>query len=446
MARRREPAAKTGQPPTVLAKIGVDELNHKGSSMRAGLLLVLSIATAVATATADEVWPQFRGPNGQGISDAKGLPVEWSETKNVRWKTPIHGRAWSSPVVRHDQVWVTTATKDGKELSAIKLDRDTGEILLDKVVFHIEKPQFCFDFNSYASSTPVIEEGRIFVHYGSHGTACLDTKTGETLWTRQDLACNHHRGAGSSPIVYDGLLIMHFDGFDVQYVVALDKQTGATVWKRDRNIDYGTSDGDAKKAYATPMIIEVGGRPLLISSAAAATTAYDPLTGEQVWRIRHGGMNAASPPLFGNGLLYINTADGGLREFAIAPEGTGDITAKVVWKQQQAMPVRCAPLLVGDLLFMVNEAGILSCLDAADGELVWRHRLGGHYSASPVYADGRIYFVSEDGDLPVIAASRQYEPLATNHLDDGCMASPAVAGRSLFIRTKKSLYCLEASP
>lgn len=409
--------------------------------MRAVLFLALFFTAAAASA--DDVWTQFRGPNGQGVSDAKGLPIEWSETKNVRWKTPIHGRAWSSPVVWHDQVWLTTATKDGKELSAIKLDRERGKILLDKVVFAIEKPQFCYDFNSYASSTPVIEEGRIYVHYGSHGTACLDTKTGDTLWTRQDLPCNHHRGAGSSPILYDGLLIIHYDGFDVQYVVALDKQTGATVWKRDRDIDYGTSDGDAKKAYATPAVIDAGGRPLLISPAAGATTAYDPLTGEQVWRVRHGGMNAAAPPLFGHGLVYINTADGGFREFAVDPKGTGDLTSKVIWKQQQGMPVRCAPLLIGDLLFMVNEAGILSCLDAANGEMVWKHRLGGHYSASPVYAGGHIYFVSEDGDMPVMAATRQYEPLATNHLDDGCMASPAIAGRQLFIRTKKSLYCLE---
>ncbi|HVA50815.1 MAG TPA: PQQ-binding-like beta-propeller repeat protein [Pirellulales bacterium] len=411
--------------------------------MPAVLVIAILLATFCSTASAGEVWPQFRGPNGQGISDAKGLPIEWSETKNVRWKTPIHGRAWSSPVVWHDQIWLTTATNDGKELSALKIDRETGKILLDKVVFHIAQPQFCFDFNSYASSTPVIEEGRIYVHYGSHGTACLDTKTGETIWTRQDLPCNHHRGAGSSPILFGGLLFIHFDGYDLQYVVALDKATGRTVWKRDRDIDYGTSDGDAKKAYATPTIIEVAGRPLLISPAAAGTTAYDPSTGEPVWRIRHGGMNAASPPLFGHGLLYLNTADGGFREFAVPPTGTGDITASVVWKQQQAMPVRCAPLLIDDLLFMVNEAGILSCLDAATGELVWRHRLGGHYSASPVYADGRIYFSSQDGDLPVIAAARHYEPLATNQLDDGCMASPAIAGRSLFIRTKKSLYCIE---
>jgi outer membrane protein assembly factor BamB len=410
--------------------------------MRLTFIAVLLFA-ACPIARAGEIWPQFRGIDGQGISDAKGVPIEWSETKNVKWKLPIQGKAWSSPVVWHNQVWVTNATENGKELSVLKIDRTTGKVLLDKVVFHIAQPQFCYPFNSYASSTPAIEEDRIYVHYGSHGTACLDTATGATLWTRQDLPCNHHRGAGSSPILFDNLLFINFDGFDLQYVVALDKTTGESVWKRDRDIDYGTSDGDAKKAYGTPLVIDVAGRPLLISPAAAGTTAYDPLTGDVVWRVRHGGMNAASPPLFGHGLLFLNTADGGFREFAVRPDGQGDLTDKVLWKQQQAMPSRCAPLLVGDLLFMINEMGILSCLDAMTGEIVWRQRLGGKYSASPVYADGHLYFSSEEGEFAVVAASSDYKLLATNQLDDGCMASPAIAGKAIFIRTKKSLYRIE---
>ncbi|HEX5446059.1 MAG TPA: PQQ-binding-like beta-propeller repeat protein, partial [Pirellulales bacterium] len=357
--------------------------------------------------------------------------------------TPIHGRAWSSPVVWQDEVWLTTATADGHRLSALKLDRDSGQIVLDKVVFEIEKPQFCYPFNSYASSTPAIEEGRIYVHYGSHGTACLDTSTGKTLWTRQDLPCDHHRGAGSSPILFDDLMIVSFDGFDVQYVVALDKKTGQTVWKRDRHIDYGTNDGDAKKAYSTPSIAEVSGKPLLISPSAGATIAYEPQSGKEIWRIRHGGMNAAAPPLIGREMIFVNTADGGFREFAIRPEGTGDITANMRWKRQEMMPVRCAPLLIDDLLFMINEAGILVCLDSETGELVWRHRLGGHYSASPVYADGKIFFSSEDGVYPVIAAARKYQPLAMNHLDDGAMASPAIAGKAIYLRTKTHLYRIE---
>jgi outer membrane protein assembly factor BamB len=402
------------------------------------------VLVATSLCSAAEVWTQFRGPNGQGVSDAKGLPVEWSETSNVKWKTPIHGRAWSSPVIWHDQIWLTTATEDGKELAALKIDRESGEVLLDRVVFKIAEPQFCYPFNSYASSTPVIEEGRLYVHYGSHGTACLDTETGSTLWARQDLRCDHFRGAGSSPIVYQNLLIVNFDGADTQYVVAFNKITGETVWKRDRDINYGTSDGDAKKAYATPAIAELGGRPLLISPSAGATIAYDPLSGDEVWRVRSGGMNAACPPLVGDGLIYVNTADGGYRQFALQPMGVGDISdSNVVWKQGQEMPVRCAPLLSDGLLFMINEAAVLSCLDAQTGKRVWRHRLVGKYSASPVLAEGRIYFSSEEGEFPVIAAGRKYELLATNRLDDGCMASPAIAGRALYIRTKKAIYRIE---
>ncbi len=397
-----------------------------------------------SVATAEEVWTQFRGPDGAGLSDATGVPVEWSETKHVKWKMPLPGRAWSSPVVWGKQVWVTNASEDGKRLSAVCLDRAGGKVLRDVLVFAIAKPQFCYPFNSYASSTPVIEEGRIYVHYGSHGTACLDTSSGKKLWTRQDFPCDHHRGAGSSPVVYGNLLFLTFDGFNLQYVVALDKTTGETVWKRDRQIDYGTTNGDSMKAYGTPIVIEAAGRRQLVSPSAGATVAYDPLTGDELWRVRSGGMNAAAPPLFAHGLLLINTADGGLRQFAMRPDGEGDVTeTHVEWNQQEAVPSRCAPLVVGDLLFMTTEAGIVSCLEATTGNLVWRHRLGGKFSASPVYADGHLYFSSEDGDFPAIAAQREYKLLATNQLETGSMASPAVAGKAIFLRTKTHLYRIE---
>jgi outer membrane protein assembly factor BamB len=408
------------------------------------LLIAWSFVLLHNVAFAEEVWTQFRGPEGGGLSDATGLPVEWSETKHVKWKTRLAGKAWSSPVVWGGQVWASNATADGQRLSAVCLDRASGDVLQDVLVFEIANPQFCYDFNSYASSTPVIEEGRIYVHYGSHGTACLDTATGETLWARQDLPCDHHRGAGSSPIVYGDLLVLTLDGFNVQYIVALEKTTGETVWKRDRQIDYGTTNGDSMKAYGTPRVIEAAGRVQLISPSAGATIAYDPLSGDELWRVRSGGMNAAAPPLYANGLLLINTADGGFRQFAVRPDGSGDVTeSRVEWKVNEAVPSRCAPLVVGDLLFMTNEQGIISCLEAATGKLVWRQRLGGHYSASPVCADGRLYFSSEDGDFPVIAAGREYRLLATNQLDAGSMASPAIAGKAIYLRTKTHLYRIE---
>ncbi len=410
--------------------------------MRSTLLLAATLAAPAALAA--DNWPAFRGPRGDGITDATGLPVTWSEKENVRWKTPIHGKAWSSPVVWGNQVWLTTATPDGKELSALAVDLTTGNVLFDRKVFEIAKPAFCIDTNSYASSTPCIEEGRVYVHFGSAGTACLDSATAKTLWSRQDLPCNHWRGPASSPILYRDLLLVNFDGYDLQYVVALDKKTGKTVWKKDRSFAYGKLDGDRKKAYGTPEVLDVGGKPQLVSPAAFGTIAYDPLTGEEIWKVRHDGMNVAAPPLYGHGHVYLCTGDGGLGLLAVRPDGKGDVTdTHVDWKTRRGVPSRSSPLLVGDRLYMVSNDGIASCLSAKTGEEVWQKRLGGKFWASPLYAAGRIYFFSEDGATHVADVSDGWKLLATNHLDDGFMASPAVAGNSLILRTRSHLYCIE---
>ncbi len=281
------------------------------------LFLFFAMLLPVAVATAAENWPEFRGPRGDGTSTAIGLSTVWSESEHVRWKTPIHGRGWSSPVVWDRQIWMTTATPDGKQLFAVCVDRQSGKITHDLLVFEIAEPQFRHAFNSYASPTPAIEEGRVYVHFGSPGTACIDTETGKILWTRQDLPCNHFRGAGSSPILYDNLLVVAYDGFDFNYVVAFDKLTGKTVWQRDRNIAYENDDGDQHKAYCTARVVEIDGKPQLVYPSAGATIAYEPRTGEEIWRVRHGGMNAASRPLFGDGRFYLNTADGGFKLFAL---------------------------------------------------------------------------------------------------------------------------------
>jgi len=208
--------------------------------------LATALVLAEATGAADR-WTEFRGPSGTGHSESVGLPRDWNESTNVVWKTRIHGRGWSSPVVLGKQLWLTTATPDGKELFVLALDRDDGRILFDTKVFDVKAPEDTRRYNSYASPTPVIEEGQVYVHFGSYGTASLDTRTGKILWTRRDLPCNHWRGPGSSPILYEGLLIVHLDGYDLQYVVALDKKTGRTVWKADRTHDFGTDDGDLRR-------------------------------------------------------------------------------------------------------------------------------------------------------------------------------------------------------
>ncbi|HVV99045.1 MAG TPA: PQQ-binding-like beta-propeller repeat protein [Planctomycetaceae bacterium] len=394
-------------------------------------------------AFAGENWPEFRGPHADGHSSAKNLPAEFSDTENVKWKTPIHGRAWSSPVIWGKQIWLTTAPEDGKERSALCIDLDSGKILRDILVYEVAKPEFINPMNSYATPTPAIEEGRVYVHFGSVGTAAIDTNTGKILWSRQDLPCDHFRGAASSPVIYKDRLILTFDGFDHQYVAALDKNTGETLWKKDRDIEYGTPDGDAKKGYSTPAIIEVDGQPQVISPAAVATIAYSPLNGDEIWKLRHGGMNASARPLYGHGVVLITAGTAG-KVFAVHPNGRGDVTdTKVEWKSTQAVPTRSSQLLIGDLLFMVSDAGIASCVDATTGEQIWQHRLQGKYSASPIYADGKIYFVSEEGFVPVIEPAKEFKLLAENKLGDGFMASPAATDHELILRSRTHLYRIE---
>jgi outer membrane protein assembly factor BamB len=398
-------------------------------------------------------WLQFRGSDGTGLSDTKGLPLTWSEKEHVAWKTPIHGRAWSSPVILGDQVWLTTATQDGKELFAVAIDRNSGKIIHDLKLFDVATPQFAHSFNTYASPTPVAEPGRVCVTFGSPGTACLDPKSGKVLWARRDLECNHYRGAGSSPIFFGDLLIMHFDGSDLQYLVALDKKTGKTVWKTDRSIDFQdlgpdgkpAAEGDLRKAFATPHITTVNGKPLLISSGAKATYGYDPLTGKEIWRVEERNNHSASTrPVVGHGLIYFSSGFPRAHLLAVRPDGQGHVTSShVAWSTSRSVPSKPSLLLVGDLLYMITDAGVASALDAKSGELIWTARVGGTFSASPVSAEGRIYFFDEDGKTTVIEAGREYKVLATNTLDEGFLASPAIAGKALFVRTKTHLYRIE---
>jgi outer membrane protein assembly factor BamB len=410
------------------------------------LLLVAVIALAQ--------WPQFRGADGNGVSTNTGLPLTWSETQNVRWKTAIHGRAWSSPVVLGRQVWLTTATPDGKQLFAVAIDKDSGKIIYDLKLFDVPNPQFAHAFNTYASPTPVIEDGRVYVTFGSPGTAALDTATGEVVWTRRDLECNHFRGAGSSPILFRNLLLMHFDGSDRQYVVALDKRTGKTVWQTNRSIDFQDvlpdgkikADGDFRKAFGTPQIVMNGDRPVLVSIGSQATYGYDPLTGRELWKIvERGNFSGSTRPVAGHGLVFYPTGFNTGQIFAIRLDGRGDVTGThVAWKAARGAPNKPSLLLLGDLLFMVNDGGIVTCLEARTGTEVWHGRLTDSYSASPVSADGRVYFFSEDGKTTVIEAGRAFKILAENSLDDGFMASPAIDGKAFYLRTRSHLYRIES--
>lgn len=415
-------------------------------------------------AFADLHWNQFRGPRGDGISTSKKLPLKWGEGENVKWKIPVPGKAWSSPVVWGNQIWLSSADEDGKRLYAYCVDAATGKILFDLKLFDVEKPQAIHKFNSYASPTPVVEEGRVYITFGAAGTACIDTGSGKVLWTRRDLECNHYRGAGSSPILYKDLLIMHFDGSDVQYVVALDKKSGKTAWKVNRSIDFKDldpggkpiSDGDFRKAFATPHVEEINGIPLLISQGSKAIYAYNALTGEEIWRVEErSNYSASNRPIYKDGVIYLTSGFSSGQILAISPGKKGEVIdanlpstykdtqLKILWCLKRNVPKKPGLIVNNGLLFAVDDSGIASCLDAKTGNEYWRERIGGNYSASPILANGKVYFFSEEGKTTVVAESREFQVLAVNQLESGFMASPAVIDNALILRTKNHLYRIE---
>jgi outer membrane protein assembly factor BamB len=386
-------------------------------------------------------WPQFGGPTFDGVSPSTKIPTEWSETTNVKWKLPIHGQGWSCPVIWGEQIWLTTATLDGKKMSAVCIDTQSGKVIHDKVLFENEKLDFKHEFNSFASCTPAIEEGRVYIHFGSYGTACLDTKTADVIWQRRDLPCNHWRGPGSSPIIHDGKIYIHFDGYDHQYIVALDKKTGADVWKTDRSHDYGTDDGDQMKSYATPLVINVNGAEQLISVAAKAVIALEPKTGKEIWHVRFTEHSGCIRPHFWKGLLLVNTGFSKAQLLAINPAGKADITdTNVVWRLDKSIPNMPSTVIVDDLLYMIQDGGVAQCVDPKNGEVVWSNRVSGKYVASALASGNHIYFFSQEGKATVISAGREYKEVAVNSLDDGFMSSPATIGNDLILRTKTHLY------
>ena len=398
------------------------------------LLSAVVLLCRIAPASAQD-WPEFRGPGGQGQSSEHNLPVEWAETRNVAWKTPLPGLGWSSPVVSGGKVWITTAIEQrGVSLRLMAFDATTGREALDVEVFHLTGARREINpKNSWASPTPIVEGDRVYVHFGADGTAALSTD-GTVIWKQHFEYASQH-GAGGSPVVYGGLLILNCDGSDNAFVVALDKATGKVKWKTNRRYP-------ADQAYTTPLVIRAADRDQLISVGAYRATAYDPLTGKEIWRVSYSdGFSNVPRPIYGHGLVYIATGFQQPSMIAVRPDGLGDVTrTHVAWKVARGAPLTPSPLIVGDEFYMVNDAGIASCLDARTGTVIWQQRLGGTFSASPVFADGRIYFLAEQGVTTVIAPGKEFRRLATNPLDGGLLASMAVSNGSLFLRTDSHLY------
>ena len=305
--------------------------------------------------------------------------------------------------------------------------------------------------NTYASPTPCIEKGFVYVHYGSTGTACINTSDGSVVWKRTDLKCKHVQGPGSSPVLYKNLLILHYEGTDVRYIIALNKSTGKTIWRTDRPEEpYRSLPEIGKKAYVTPLILNVKGRDLLIANGSAVCIAYDPLSGQEVWRVVRGAESTVPMPFAEKGIVYfysgsmVDNAGVIFTEIlAVNPDGTGDITnTNVLWKKREdiSQTQMLSPVIKDGLIYTVNSKNNMMCIDAATGEEIWSTHLRANHNASPVYVNGNIWFFSVKGEVLAIKAGRKYEIVDQNQMDSGIWATPAVLRNSVILRTDRYLY------
>jgi len=408
-----------------------------------GFILLLTTVASCLVIEANEQWSQFRGHYGNGIIKSTSAPINWSENTNIDWKTPIHDRGWSSPVIWNDQIWMTTATKDGNKMYAICVNKLSGKIEHDIHIFDVKSPQAITNENTYASPTPAVEEGRVYVHFGTYGTACISTKDGQILWKRRDLNCDHEIGAGpaSSPFIYNNFLIFNVDGRDVQYVIALNKETGETAWKTNRTVDFSDVQVNQRKAYGTPFIIPRGNTNQMVSIGAKGVYSYDPENGKELWKAEHRGWSIAPRPVYGEGLVFTMIDRDRPEMWAINPNGSGDITeTHIEWKETKRMPPRASPIIIKGLLFVVDRNGYISCIQAKTGKSIWQKRMKGRFSASPILANNLIYFFNEDTVCTIIKPTRELEIVAENKLSsDKLMATPAFDENSIYIRTEKNL-------
>ena len=398
----------------------------------------------------DSNWTHFRGSDLNGIAATENVPLKWDDS-SIKWKTQIHDNGYSSPVIYDNQIWVTTAKPDGKELYADCINFQTGEMIYDIKVFTPEEVEGKHSLNTYASPTPCIEKGFVYVHYGSMGTACINTANGLIVWKNTDLKCKHAQGPASSPVIYKNLLILHFEGTDVRFIVALDKSNGKVVWRTDRPAEpYEPLTRIGRKAYITPIIINVKGSDMLISNGSAVCIAYDPNTGREIWRVVNGGESTIAMPFTEKGVVYwyagyMVAADGTnfTELLAVDPDGKGDITGtNVIWKKRDELSRnQClTPVIKDGFIYTVNTRNIMMCLDAATGNEIWSTHVTSNYDASPIYINGNIWFFSVKGEVLTIKAGRKYEVVAKNQMDSGIWATPAVLRNSVILRTQKYLY------
>jgi outer membrane protein assembly factor BamB len=415
--------------------------------MKALSLAFIATLASRCVVEASDVWPQIRGPSAQGFSEATGITKRWSESENITWKTAIPGEGWSSPVVANGAIWITTALADGHSLHALKIDFVTGKILADVEVFTNEVVPVKHDRNSHASPSPVIDGERVYVHFGSMGTACLSSVDGHKLWENRTLKVDFKVGAGGSPTLWQDHLLLTFDGTDQQFAVALDKLTGKEIWHAPRTatVRLQKVKDESRKSFGTPIIFTIDGAEQCLTAAAERLYANDPKTGKELWYVDYTGYSNASIPVSDGKILILPTGFNHSEVWGITVGGAkGDVTGThVAWKTKFTGLSQSSPLLIDGRVYVVNDSGILLCLESANGKMLWKERIGPDFAASPIYVDGHMYFFDARGKATIIEPGPTMKVIATNQLDDGCMASPAVVGKSLIVRSKKSLYRIE---
>ena len=415
------------------------------SPLRSCTLLLSSLILHSSAFSSD--WPEFRGPTKDGHSDVKGLPLEWSKEKNVVWKAALPGKAWSSPIVVGNRIYLTNAVAatdeanphDPRSLRVLALDAASGKLLWDTEIFNVSDPAGpgVHHKNSFASPTPVFEDGKIYVHFGHFGSACVDTE-GKVVWKTQELAYKPVHGNGGCPVLAGDLMIFNADAQEMPFIAALEKATGKVRWQKPRE-----SDAKKKFSFCTPLLIEVNGAQQLITPGSNVVQGLDPKTGEEIWRVRYDGYSVVPRPVYAHGLIFMSTGFDRPVALAIRPDGKGDVTdTHIAWKIEKHAPLTPSMLVIGDDLFMVADKGLVSCVEAKTGAIRWQERVAGPCSASPLYAEGRIYIQDEKGTGYVIKASHQLELLATNDLGEPTLASYAVSGKNLIIRTQSAVYCV----
>lgn len=402
--------------------------------------MVVALAMVVNCLGAALEWPEFRGPTAQGISEARNVPVSWSATSNVVWKTAVP-EGWSSPVVSKGRVYLTGATNMGGAVSlrALCLDLDSGRVVWDVEAIRTENEaaRVKHSKNGLASPTPIVGDGKLYVHFGHMGTAALDLD-GKVLWKQTSIKYQPVHGAGGSPALVDGLLVFSCDGASDPFLIAVDANSGEIKWKTARN-----TPAKSQFSFSTPLVITVDGAQQLISPFSGFVAAYEPKTGKEIWRSGYGeGYSVIPRPVFAHGLLFVSSGYDHPVIYAVDPKGAkGDVTDTAIkWQEAKGAPNTPSMLVVGDELYTVSDAGIATCWDAKTGKTHWSERLGGGFSASPVFAEGKLYFVNEQGVGFVVKAGKLFELVSKNELGERTLASAAVLDRAILIRSQSHLW------